>query len=191
MKFWIELQTMITENPNHPLGRLIEYGKTLNLPFLKHYEKLETDFVTPQNCQDTLTRKFRDESSEKIRRKSNDDPESRLGMYMQVNPHLTPITPVENILECERVVLTRYRSGSHNLKIESGRLHNPTIPRDERLCRCNNGIQSLSHVLFDCPLLAELYREYNYTTIEEALKLPTITKFFLKMEKIVKLDGYK
>ena len=181
---------MINRNPNHPLKSLIEYGKTLQLPFLKHYEKLETDFVTPQNCQDTLIRRFRDESSEKIRSKSNEDPESRLGMYMQVNPHLTPISPVENILECERVVLTRYRSGSHNLKIETGRLHNPTIPRDERLCRCNNGIQSLSHVLFHCPLLTELYREFNYTTIEEALKLPVITKFFLKMEKIVKLDGY-
>ena len=156
---------------------------------IKNCKKLETDFVTPENCQNTFIRRFRDDSSEKIRSKSNEDSESRLGMYMRVNPQLTPVSPVENILECERVVLTRYRSGSHNLKIETGRLHNPTIPRDERLCRCNMGIQSLSHILFHCPLLAELYREFDYKTIEEALKLPVITKFFLKMEKIVKLDG--
>ena len=108
----------------------------------------------------------------KIRQKAAEDKISRLGVYFQVNPQLEP--PSHNYdynQEFERVLVTKYRSGSHNLKIESGRMCNPIIPREERLCSCNTGIQSLYHCLFDCPLLAEVRGDYNYESIEEAFKL--------------------
>ena len=50
--------------------------------------------------------------------------------------------------------ITRYRAGSHNLLIEKGR-HSRT-PRENRVCVCDTGIQSLHHVIFSCPLTKRL-----------------------------------
>ena len=88
-----------------------------------------------------------------------------------------------NILEWERILTSRYRCGSHDLRIETGRMANPTIPRDERLCSCNTGVQSLHHVLFDCPLIEDLHEEYQFTSIEEAMNRGDLTQFLLKMER--------
>ena len=137
-------------------------------------------------CEQSLTTSFRDECMTKIRQKAVEDANSRLGVYSHVNPQLEPPTNnYEYNLEFERVLITRYRSGSHNLKIESGRMCNPIIPREERLCSCNTGVQSLYHCLFDCPLLAEVRAEYNYQSIEEAFKLPDIAKLLMEVEKII------
>ena len=122
----------------------------------------------------------------KIRQKAADDENSRFGVYLQVNPQLE--TPAHNYAynpEFERILVTRYRSGSHNLKIEAGRLRNPIIPRDERICSCNTGVQTLHHCMFDCPLLAETHTEFAYTSIEEAFNLPDIAKLLLEIEKKV------
>ena len=62
-------------------------------------------------------------------------------------------------------------------------MNNPPIPREERLCCCNTGVQSLHHVLLDCPMLADLHNEYRYTSIEEAFTRDDITQFLMKMER--------
>ena len=55
-----------------------------------------------------------------------------------MNPSLQkPI--YENMIEFERVVTTRYRTGSHNLKIETGR-RQPKVGRENRMCTC--GLES-------------------------------------------------
>ena len=87
--------------------------------------------------------------------------------------------------EFERVVITRYRSGSHNLKIETGRFANPRIPREERQCLCNTGLQTLHHCLFNCPLLAEVRAEYEYGSIEEAFMLPGVAKLLMDVDKVI------
>ena len=46
----------------------------------------------------------------------------------------------EDITEFERVLITRYRCGSHNLKIEKGRYDR--IERNMRLCICQS-VQTL------------------------------------------------
>ena len=125
--------------------------------------------------------------AEKIRSKSNNDVDSRLGVYLEVNPNLTAPSQCYDILECERVLITRYRCGSHNLNIEAGRLCKPIIPREERLCTCNTDIQSLRHCLFDCPLLQEMHEEYQFTTIQEAFNSPYIGKVLMRIEKILKV----
>ena len=189
LKFWIDLQSYLTDNPEHPLASLINLGQELNLPYLRHYQKLEENFTTPHTCLSKLTQTFLDESSDKIRRKANGDDESRLGMYLQVNPNLVSPTYRPNTLEFERVMISRYRTGSHNLRIETGRLCNPTTPREERTCRCNTGIQSLAHCLFNCPLLHDLYEKYNFASVEEALNSPDIPKFLLEMEKTLQIQN--
>ena len=135
-----------------------------------------------------LTKEFLTSTATKINSKSNNDPESRLGVYLQVNPNIAPPTHRDDMLEFERVLLTRYRCGSHNLKIEVGRLCNPKIPREDRLCKCNNGVQSLRHCLFDCELLREVYEEHDYSTIEEAFNSPDIVNLLMKIGKVLNVS---
>ena len=40
----------------------------------------------------------------------------------------------------------------------------------------------MHHVLFDCPLLAELHEEYGFTSMEDAFDRVDIGQFFMKME---------
>ena len=186
LKFWNYIQTYLAENPDHPLAGVIEYGQRIRLPYLQYYEKLQTEFEDTDACEEVLTQRFHTMCMTKIRQKAEEDANSRLGVYLQVNPQLEP--PSHNYaynLEFERVLITRYRSGSHKLRIETGRLCNPTIPRDERICSCNTGIQSLHHCLFDCPLLADVHADYTYGSIEEAFNLPDIAKLLMEIEKLL------
>ena len=169
---------------------LVDQGLSSNLPYLKYYTNLETTYTSPKNLEDVLTKEFHTSTTTKINAKSNNDPESRLGVYLQVNPNLAPPTHRDDILEFERVLLTRYRCGSHNLKIEVGRLCNPKIPREDRLCKCNNGVQSLRHCLFDCELLREVYEDHDYSTIEEAFNSPDIVNLLMKIGKVLNVSWY-
>ena len=87
----------------------------------------------------------------KIEQAFHEDRDSKLGTYLIVNTDLS--TPLyKNVFELEGVCLTRLRTGSHNLLIETGRCANPKIPREQRLCNCGTNIQTISHVLLECPL---------------------------------------
>ena len=187
LKFWNSIQVYMADNPDHPLASLIEFGQQINLPYLQYYEKLEADYNDSTTCKKSLTQAIRQDIETKIRSKGGEDDGSRLGVYMLVNPSLASPEQHHDILESERVITSRYRCGSHNLKIESGRLCNPKIPRDDRLCICNNGIQSLHHCLFECPLLHDLYGRYPYVSIEEAFALPNIADLLLEIEKMLKV----
>ena len=59
-----------------------------------------------------------------------------------------------------RIALTRLRTSSHNLKIESGRHHN--IPRNERICEnCNSGlVENEYHFLLICSKFSGLRLKY-------------------------------
>ena len=185
LKFWISIQSYLSEHPEHPLARVIDQAKEVRLPYLQYYERLQADYENTAACENILTQDFHNTCATKIHQKAGDE-NSRFGVYLQVNPNLEP--PSQNYLdnpEFERVVITRYRSGSHNLKIETGRLSNPSIPREERLCSCSTGLQTLRHCLFVCPLLAEVRTNYDYDSIEGAFKLPNVAKLLMEIEKVV------
>jgi len=67
-----------------------------------------------------------------IRTKAANDDDSRLGVYMKVNPELLAPPQYGDRLEIDRISCTRYRCGSHNLKVETGRLQCPVIPRENQ-----------------------------------------------------------
>ena len=91
------------------------------------------------------------------------------------------------MFELDRITISRYRSGSHNLKIESGRFCTPKIEREYRTCVCNSGIQTLRHCLLSCPLLIDLRDKYDITSVEQAMSNPATAKFLIEMENELKI----
>ena len=186
LKFWKTIQQTVRENDNGPLSKLIYQGETLNLPYLKYYHTLEETYINPKNCSITLQREFLDQNNLTILRGAN-DPLSKFGTYLQVNPNL--YKPQSNeLFELDRIRISRYRIGSHKLRIETGRMRNPIIPREDRLCLCGDDIQSLIHVLTNCRLLKDLYEKYKLPpSVDKAFDNPSISNFLLEMERILSI----
>ena len=117
---------------------------------------------------------------EKIRTAALHDEDSKLGTYLMTNPRLAkPI--YERKLEFQRVCITRYRTGSHNLRIEKDR-RLPSSAREDRICNCNSGIQTIKHVLLHCPLLVQIREKYDIGDIENGIYCDS---FLLEMECIL------
>ena len=175
IKFWTSMQMLSTTNPSHNISKLI--AATEDTKYIKHYKHLVQKYTDPDKCTDILSNEFRNTFVAKIRSTADLDINSRLGTYAYINPSLTQPS-FENKLEFQRVIITRYRTGSHNLRIESGRT--PYIPREERLCLCNNDLQTISHVMLHCPILTALREKYAVVDVENGLM---IDNFLLEMEK--------
>ena len=81
--------------------------------------------------------------------------------YKAINPTLQKFEPMTayNIPEHHRIALTRLRTGSHNLKCETGRW--ARIPPEQRLCPCGTGVQNEEHVLLKCPKSDNLRQQYH------------------------------
>ena len=96
--------------------------------------------------------------------KFESDPDSHLGTYYQINPECQVPEFTINIScnEYDRKTLSRYRTGCHKLKIQTGRFTNER--RDTRLCSCGTEVQTLSHVLFSCPTTLDIRRSHNIQT---------------------------
>ena len=120
----------------------------------------------------------------KENRVPNQDIDSKLGSYLVVNPDLKMPNHQEK-LEFQRTCITRYRTGSHNLLIEKGR-KNPFIEREARLCKCNNGIQTIKHVIMNCHLLNEIRTEYAVDDIPSGI---SNENFLIEMEKILDIKA--
>ena len=191
LSFWKKLGVYLEANPNHPLKSLIEQGERSNISYLEHYRNLERTYVSPEVCQKSIASSFTEELKIKIRQTAATDAESKLGVYFSVNPELSVPSNELKIMEVERIVVTRYRCGSHYLKIETGRWMHPIIPRDERFCECHTGVQTLHHCLFECPLLNDLRNEHNinnFNSVDTAMTSVDIFKFLIRMERILDIS---
>ena len=83
------------------------------------------------------------------------------------NPELK--APVfDKKFEFQRTLITRYRTGSHNLRIEKDR-RLPYSNREDRLCSCNLGIQTIKHVIMECPLLQAARVNYEIDSLEKGI----------------------
>lgn len=155
LKFWMSLLEKETNEPDNYLQKLINHAIERKIPYIMYYKRLaDTYRRSSKFCKNTLKQQFNRSWSSRIEKCATDDGESKLGVYKQLNPDLKPFTTDQPVPEFERINITRYRTGSHNLQIEKGR-HNRTA-REHRLCICQTGIQSLNHVIFSCPLTTRL-----------------------------------
>ena len=89
------------------------------------------------------------------------------------------------MLELDRIILTRLRTGSHNLRIESGRHHN--LERAQQICKYNLEIQTLRHIIFDCVLLIDMRINPTYTTLEEFFQWNGAAMYIMNAAKILKV----
>ena len=92
--------------------------------------------------------------TQKIRNLAADkDNHYKYWMYHEMNPELKP-SPFLNRIDAVGKAMTKFRVGSHSLKIETGRWSR--TPREQRLCRTCNEFGDEFHALFSC---SEVYRE--------------------------------
>ena len=96
---------------------------------------------------DEIKEMFFDELRNEINKKAECG-RSRYSMYKLINPNLQ-IPSVYNEIKTkyEMEILSRLRTGSHNLKIETGR--QSRIPKEFRLCNCGE-VEDEPHFLLEC-----------------------------------------
>ena len=87
-------------------------------------------------------------------------------------------TKQHSIPDYKRLIFTRLRLSSHNLKIEPGRWHVPPIPRDQRLCSCGPYVQDEEHMIELC-------------TITQSVRLNNAAIAFSKINILNNLDIYQ
>ena len=183
LKFWLALHHLTNADPDNHISKLVRIAVDKNLNFIEYYKTLQRDYETEKNCKTVLTKNFHDNLQKKVRSAATADKDSKLGAYFDVNPNL--VNPdFKNCFELDRITLSRYRSGSHNLKIESGRFCVPKLDREFRTCLCNNSdLQTLRHCLLSCSLLNNLRDEkYEITSVEQSMSSPSTAKFLNEME---------
>ena len=183
LKFWIKMKTYIESKNESYLSKLVSTARSINLPYLLHYEKLVTQYGSPENCLKTLHNEFYQTWHAKISNAVT-DAESKLGVYKSINVDLL-CPDTGKIPEFERIVITRYRCGSHYLQIEKGRFQGKK--REDRLCSCQE-VQTLHHVIFHCPLVNRIPQ---ITTISDFFQLDCrfITSFLKNCEKILHIKS--
>ena len=155
LQFWSTLHENALSQPDNYLTKLVKQAIDKKIPYVMYYKRLaETYHNSSKECNSMLKEQYSLSWATRIDQCASDDNESKLGVYKQVNPKFEPYTTEQLVPEFERIHITRYRTGSHNLQIEKGR-HNRT-PREQRLCTCKTGVQTLNHVIFSCPLTTRL-----------------------------------
>ena len=148
-KFWTYSKEYMIENPESALAKVLSAAIEDNVHIIRYYKDLDTKFETPESCQNSLRNNFEIKWRNKF--SEENDSNSRLGTYYDINPELKPWVPIpQNMMESERKIITRFRTGSHSLNIEIMRYSN--IERERRLCTCKNGVQNIWHVFMECPL---------------------------------------
>ena len=177
LKFWINLQAYLVQNPHHYLLKLLKQAD--NIPYVNYYNELQRQYTDPALCEKLLKAEKQATNEEAIRDAFSTDENSKLGTYMQVNPALVKPS-YENKLEFQRILITRYRTGSHNLTIEKGRFSGMT--REQRLCSCNRDIQTIGHVVLHCPLLADVRAIFGINDVETGVMNDG---FLVEMEKVL------
>ena len=109
----MQVEQFTNDNKDSLLSKLILASTDLNLPYVRYYVDLENDFSTPLECFSQSVQLFKTSTEIKIK-ESVVDPDSKLATYLKINPDLIcPILKQQQLLGRERILLTRYRTGSH------------------------------------------------------------------------------
>ena len=187
LKFWIYIKEYIAYYPNSAIAKVVLLAQTNNISYLKYYDHLESTYTEPASCQETIEAELRESYKQSMERALQKDEDSRLGTYLRVTPTLQSFVPnPQNMMEIERELITRYRTGSHSLAIERGRYSN--IPRENRVCSCGDAVQSVWHIFAECPLTGPILGQQNYTSMSDIFDDQDVHKKLLLICKALKID---
>ena len=175
VKFWLSIKDMLENKPEHYISKLVKLGE--NTAYVQYYKHLLDTFTDPCHCASSLKSDYVNKFSTKIREAALVDADSRLGTYMSINPDLSKPTYI-NTPEFVRAVITRYRSGAHNLRIEKDRML-PGSKREDRLCVCGESVQTIRHVLLECYLVGDIRAKYGIANLTDGIMNGN---FLLEME---------
>ena len=183
MKFWTAIEEITNSDTEHYITKLVNIGESTD--YIKYYRNLKNTYTDAKSCNDMLRRNFIHCTREKIETAARDDPDSKLGTYLMINPELKS-PEYEQKFEFQRVLSTRYRTGSHNLRIEKDRRF-PNSKREDRVCQCNMGVQTVHHVIMVCPLLQASREKYGVDNIQAGI---TNDDFLMEMECILNIKNH-
>ena len=190
IKFWSSLLSSM--NVNSPLFNLIQKARDINLPYITYYENLISKYKSAEICYKELKLECIHSMTQKIRNAFVNDPNSKLGTYLQVNPDLTTPKYSDSMYEIERIHVTRFRTGSHNLAIETGRFNSPPLARELRLCKCGNSIQTVHHVFFECDIINRMENfdtfANEFTLVSEFFSWPRLHEYLLCISRALKFE---
>ena len=183
LKFWLYILKYTSDNPNSSLNKILSKANELGISYIRYYKKLHELFIDPVNCEYQLRLIQEEKWKRKINAAYITDLDSKLGTYFRINPSLTRFvdhTGTEN----ERILITRFRTGSHSLNIELGRFSN--VPRGNRLCICKGNVQTIQHIFTECILTNHLIgREYQ--SLAEIFEDPELPRLILSIVKVLKI----
>ena len=130
LKFFRRFKSSLQQNST----RNAVFEQLLSEPtnFLRHYVELDARYANSKMLKTQLTNEVR----QKIRDLGNDrDKHYKFWIYLQLNPNLI-MSQFLNRIDVTGKCITKFRAGSHMLKIETGRWSR--TPREDRLCtHCN------------------------------------------------------
>ena len=161
-------------------------GLQAKSPYLNYYLRLEIEFGDPKSCEESLTQGIIGAYQDKITSHFNKDKDSKIGTYHCINPTLSSNVPAPQLtLEFERELVTRFRTGSHSLAVETGRYSN--TPRENRLCSCGTGIQTVWHVFAECPSTRTVVQK-NYESMNDIFEDENVHNVLLAITKKLKIQ---
>lgn len=180
--FWIKINDYARLNIDAPLVHLLQVSETLNLPYVNFYKSL---LDSPHITANDFGLPAMEKAKQIIKETGLTDPLSKNGQYLAVNPELIhcDIYKLPILAECDRLLISRYRCGSHKLKIETGRWNK--TPREQRLCnQCNTETQTLEHIIYRCPETERLGRPQEI--LHKFINSADCAKLIRKLEGIIK-----
>ena len=186
MKFWLFIKEYANEYPNGALSRILKIGLEINLKYLRYYENLVSRYVIPDNCEKILKIFYKSLWKQKLVN-SLVDSDSKLGTYYSINPLMKPFIYVPNATENERILISRYRTGSHSLAIEIGRFSN--TPREQRFCSCGQMVQTIRHIFMECHLTRDIVVK-DYISLKEIFEDDELSYMLLNISARLKISNY-
>jgi len=173
--------------PDSPITKLYQIAIDLQIPFIRHYLKLHQDFTNEKDCYTFYESSARHDILQRIQNEAAQDHHCIKGVYLNPSLETPKFYQSYDLNERQRTILTKYRTGSHYLNVQRGRYM--SIERTQRICECNQGIQDLQHVIFDCPITNSLRNtNFSFQSINEFFNnVQTAPTYLYMVEDLLKL----
>ena len=173
-------------NKDYPMQRfIIRKALDADSSFIKHYVNLSEKYADPDQIPMLSLTELREE----IKSKAAEN-RSKYKSFIEMNPLLKRPDLYDSYIQTYKLnYVTRLRSISHNLSIETGRHCLQKTPREERLCKCGL-VEDETHFVLICHQYSHIRRKYfngDMISLEEALDKPWTGDFIYELFECRKL----